>query len=64
MSDEAPDETVDETSITEITIHPDGRVYVFGTSRGALELLEQLRPDDPKVRLLLGRVRELETCRR
>jgi hypothetical protein len=54
------DTTADETCITEITIQPDGRVYVFGTSRGVLEVLEQLRPDDAKVRLLLSRVRDAE----
>jgi hypothetical protein len=54
-------EIVDETSITEITIQPDGRVYVFGTSRRALELLQRLRPDDPKIQRLLGLVRDLET---
>jgi hypothetical protein len=50
----------DETDITEITIQPDGRVYVFGTSRGVLEVLEDLRPDDAKLRRLLGHVRRLE----
>ena len=50
----------DETLITEITIQPDGRVYVFGTSRQVLEVLEGLRPDDPKLARLLARVRALE----
>lgn len=50
----------DETLITEITIQPDGRVYVFGTSREILEVLAELRPDDPKVCRLLGRIRTLD----
>jgi hypothetical protein len=36
----------DETHTTEITIQPDGRVYVFGTSRQVLGLLNDLRPND------------------
>jgi hypothetical protein len=62
----------DETQITEITVEPDGRVYVFGTSRRVLEVLEVLRPDDQRLQRLLGHVRQLEqrnnaevsTCRR
>jgi hypothetical protein len=51
----------EETNVTDITIEPDGRVYVFGTSRRVLEVLEQLRPDDPRVCRLLGHVRRLES---
>jgi hypothetical protein len=32
----------DETSITELTITPDGRIFVFGLSRQVLEMLEEL----------------------
>jgi hypothetical protein len=45
----------DETAITEITIEPDGRVYVFGTSQPVLEVLGRLDPLSPRVRLLLKR---------
>jgi hypothetical protein len=51
----------EETQITEITIQPDGRVYVFGTSRQVLEVLEQLRPDDPRLQRLLSHVRGIES---
>jgi len=50
----------DETLTTELTIAPDGRVYVFGTSREMLEVLETLKPHDPKLQRLLARVREIE----
>ena len=49
-----------ETLTTEITIAPDGRVFVFGTSRPVLELLEKLQPGDARVRLLLEQVRRSE----
>ena len=55
---------VDETSISEITIQPDGRVYVFGTSRQLLEVLEELCPDDLRLGRLLVRVRKLEAIAR
>jgi hypothetical protein len=51
----------DETLITEVTIAPDGRIYVFGTSRQILDVLESLQPDDAIVQRLLQRVREPET---
>jgi hypothetical protein len=50
----------EETTITEITIQPDGRVYVFGTSRQALEVLDGLRPRDARLGRLLGHVRAIE----
>ena len=42
-----------ETNITEITIQPDGRVYVFGLSRPVLEVLATLPAVDPWPRRLL-----------
>ena len=47
----------DETDITEIAIQPDGRVYVFGASRGILDVLAVLCPEDLKLRLLLDAIR-------
>ena len=35
-------EREDETSLSEITIAPDGRVFLFGASREVLEALSQL----------------------
>ena len=46
--------------LTEITIQPDGRVYVQGLSREVLELLATLQPDEPHVNRLLQHVRNLE----
>lgn len=61
MMDETDDPAAEETAITEITIQPDGRVYVFGTSRQSLEVLESLNPRDPKLKRLLSQVRHAES---
>ena len=50
-----------EKNITELTIAPDGRVFVFGTSRRVLEVLESLQPGDARVHRLLQHVRRLES---
>ena len=50
-----------EKNITELTIAPDGRVFVFGTSRPILEVLEALQPRDKKLQRLLEHVRRLES---
>jgi hypothetical protein len=52
------EEPADETLISQITIQPDGRVYVFGASRQVLEVLEAVNPIDRRVGLLLQRVRD------
>ena len=54
----AAEELCDETLISQITIQPDGRVYVFGASRDVLEVLESVNPIDRRVSRLLQRVRE------
>ena len=36
----------DETRITEITLQPDGRIFVFGLSREVLALLLEICPSD------------------
>ena len=51
----------EETSITELTIDPNGRVYVFGASREVLELLESLEPGNPRLATLLGAIRQSHT---
>lgn len=48
----------DETAVSEITLLPDGRVYVFGMSRQLLEVLETMGVRDPRVRALLRTVHE------
>lgn len=50
----------DETHITEITIQPDGRVYVFGTSRQILDILVDLDPLSIKLSRLMEQVRSVE----
>lgn len=62
MSEDArPDHPLQaETTITEITVQPDGRVYVFGTSRQVLEVLDNLCPADAGLGRLLRHVREME----
>jgi hypothetical protein len=52
----------DETMITEITIQADGRIYVFGTSRQVLDVLEDLRPRDVRLGKVLEHVRAIETA--
>lgn len=40
----------DETSLTEMELMPDGRIFVFGASGPILEILSQLQaPDDRSV---------------
>jgi hypothetical protein len=46
----------EETTITEITIQPDGRVFIFGTSRQVLDLMVELDPSSPRLRTLLHHV--------
>jgi hypothetical protein len=58
MSVSGGEQLDNEKDMTELTIAPDGRVFAFGTSRAILEVLEALRPDDLRVRALLGQVRE------
>jgi hypothetical protein len=43
----------EETTLTEITILPDGRIYVFGLSRPVLEILGELQSQDQRLRRLL-----------
>jgi len=38
-------EDLDETAMTEIMIHPDGRIFAFGLSREVAEILYSLCPE-------------------
>lgn len=58
----APTSLDNEKNTTELTIAPDGRVFVFGTSRPILEILAALQPADEKVRRLLEHVRARESA--
>ncbi len=50
----------DEAELSEITILPDGRVYVFGTSRPIMEVLSGLNPGDPALASRLIHIRQFE----
>ena len=48
-----------EKNTTELTIAPDGRVFVFGTSRPILEVLAALQPHDENLQRLLEQARSV-----
>jgi hypothetical protein len=50
-----------ETAISEITILPDGRVYVFGLSRQILEVLQSFPTDDARLHRLHEELQRLES---
>jgi hypothetical protein len=50
----------DETSISEITIAPDGRIYVFGASFEVLEAIEELASGNSEFRRRLNQIRSRE----
>lgn len=56
-----PDE---ETALSEITILPDGRVFVLGASLQVLEILEVLSPDDAALKQRLKQAGEKEVSSR
>ena len=49
----------DETAITEITIRPDGRIYVFGMSHEVLGALAALCPEDATLQARLAQTSSL-----
>lgn len=51
---------VGETGSTDITIRPDGRIYIKGLSRPVLDILASIQPSDEALRQLVFRVRECE----
>jgi hypothetical protein len=50
----------DESSLTEISILPDGRVYLFGASRQVLEVLNAVPLGDPTLAERVRILRETE----
>ena len=50
----------EEISSSEITILPDGRVYVLGMSRPILEILQSLRAGDNRVQELVKHLGDME----
>jgi hypothetical protein len=51
--EDVPPATVD------ITIAPDGQVFVFGLSREVLEIVSDLNPHDQRLRGRLSRLRQI-----
>jgi hypothetical protein len=49
----------DETAMTDITIGPDGRVYIFGASMPVLEVLEAAGLGGENLRRRLDRLRAI-----
>ncbi|HEX4144641.1 MAG TPA: hypothetical protein VHY91_14135 [Pirellulales bacterium] len=45
----------DETAITEITIQPDGRIYVFGLSLEVAQVLAELCPPGHAIERLVAK---------
>ena len=56
-------EATDETSITEITIASDGRVFLFGLSVEVLELLGKIFPNDSAVMARLAQLNSQKDSR-
>lgn len=54
----------DETTVTDITIAPDGRIFIFGTSRPVIELLAAFQPGNPRLEALLAHLRQPEGDKR
>ncbi len=52
----------DESTLTEITVLPDGRVYVFGASQPVLEALADLWPGDIDLQVRVQRLRALSAA--
>lgn len=50
----------EETALSEITILPDGRVYVFGMSDKILEVVQILQHGDPRLEDLRSRLHNPE----
>jgi hypothetical protein len=53
----------DETTMTEITILPDGRLYVFGMSRPVLDILRLLETGNPRLERLEEQLQSVTTSR-
>ena len=60
MSDQIEEIEDEESAITEITIAPDGRIFVFGLSRPVIDILDRLHPNDSRLKQLVHRVCHLE----
>ncbi|NLE38210.1 MAG: hypothetical protein GX621_09325 [Pirellulaceae bacterium] len=50
----------DERAISEITIAPDGRIFVFGMSKELLEVLETLSSDDDGMKQRVDLMRRIQ----
>ncbi|HTU23900.1 MAG TPA: hypothetical protein VMF30_00795 [Pirellulales bacterium] len=54
--------TDDETAITEITIQPDGRIFVFGLSLEVAQALAGLCPAGHAIERLVARFEQSSSC--
>ncbi len=54
---DAKPEAIDESCESEIVIHPDGRVFAFGITRGVVEVLATLPSSRGPGRRALDRIR-------
>jgi hypothetical protein len=51
----------EETTISEISITPDGRIYVFGASYEVLKIIEGMAAGDSDLRRRVAHIRSLGT---
>lgn len=54
MSESFKDVLQEESTVTDITIGRDGRIFVFGTSRQVIELLAGFQPANERLGALLS----------
>ncbi len=52
----------EETSVTEIEIGSDGRIYIFGASREVLELMRDIGFEDEHLRTRLAAMSQLNSA--
>jgi hypothetical protein len=50
----------DRDPTSEITILPDGRIYVLGMSEALFDILQELQAGDPRLHELAGKLRARE----
>ena len=50
----------EETTISEISITPDGRIYVFGASYDVLKIIEGMAACDSEVRRRVAHIRSMD----
>lgn len=56
-----PPTAVDESAESEITIHPDGRVFAFGITKSLATVLRTIPMADSRMKRLLERIANLNS---